>query len=149
LRPAIVVQDDDPIAPTGGAVMVDRLQLSALEELGQAPARFEMLPAQGEEPVDDRALAHLQMVVANKLRRGEPFFFTWKDDPSIGHGRTAVWVHPACNMVFTYHGGRRPPLNRIWIEALSQLANTPAGLRLIPEPSQVDEMQLDDGSHLP
>ena len=51
-------------------------------------------------------------------------------------------------MVFTYHGGRRPPLNRIWIEALSQLANTPAGLRLIPEPSQIDEMQFDEGGHL-
>lgn len=98
--------------------------------------------------LDDRALAHLQMVVANKLRRGEPFYFTWKDDPSIGHGRTSVWVHPGCNMVFTYHGGRRPPLNRVWIEALSQLANTPAGLRLIPEPAQVDEMQFDDSGHV-
>ena len=98
--------------------------------------------------LDDRALAHLQMVVANKLRRGEPFYFTWKDDPSIGHGRTSVWVHPGCNMVFTYHGGRRPPLNRVWIEALSQLANTPAGLRLIPEPAQVDEMQFDDSGHI-
>ena len=25
---------------------------------------------------DDRILAHLQVVIGNKLRRGEPFFFT-------------------------------------------------------------------------
>lgn len=97
---------------------------------------------------DDRALAHLQMVVANKLRRGEPFYFTWKDDPSVGHGRTSVWLHSASTLVFKYHGGRRPPLNRLWVEALSQLANTPGGLRMISEPAQMVAMDVDEGAHL-
>lgn len=84
--------------------------------------------------MDDRALAHVQMVIANKLRRGEPFFFTWKDDAASGQGRTAVWIHPGCNLVFAFRGSGRPPLNRTWLEALNQLANTPGGLRMIPEP---------------
>ncbi|WP_424936015.1 MULTISPECIES: hypothetical protein [Bacteria] len=98
---------------------------------------------------DDRELAHLQMVIANKLRRGEPFYFTWTDDPSIGYGRTSVWLHPSSTLVFKFHGSRRPPLNRLWVDALSHLANTPAGLRLIPEPAKVVEMQVDDNGMIP
>ena len=36
---------------------------------------------------DDRVLAHLQLVIGTKLRRGEGFFLNWKDDPSVGDGR--------------------------------------------------------------
>ena len=43
---------------------------------------------------EDRLLAHLQLVIGAKMRRGESFHFTWKDDPSIGDGRTTVWIHP-------------------------------------------------------
>ena len=39
-----------------------------------------------EIDIDDRAMAHLQAVVATKLRRGEGFFINWKDDPSVGDG---------------------------------------------------------------
>ncbi|PJI51648.1 ATP-dependent DNA ligase, partial [Methylobacterium radiotolerans] len=37
--------------------------------------------------VEDRALRHLQLVMTAKLRRGEPFPYTWKEDASIGGGR--------------------------------------------------------------
>ena len=57
---------------------------------------------------EDRLLAHLQVVVGNKLRRGEPFYFVWKDDLSTGGGRTSVWVHPRANLVFKFSGGRPP-----------------------------------------
>ena len=33
---------------------------------------------------DDRVLAHLQTVIAAKIRRGESFMFTWIDDDSTG-----------------------------------------------------------------
>jgi hypothetical protein len=83
--------------------------------------------------VDDRVLAHLQVVIANKLRRGEPFHFTWRDDVSTGGGRTTVWVHPRSNLVFTYAGGRLPQLNRAWLDALMMAANSLAGLSVVPE----------------
>lgn len=84
---------------------------------------------------EDRLLAHLQVVVGNKLRRGEPFSFVWKDDISTGGGRTSVWVHPRANLVFTFHGGRPPALNRAWLEALMTTANSPTGLYVVPEPA--------------
>jgi hypothetical protein len=83
---------------------------------------------------DDRILAHLQMVIGAKLRRNESFYFTWKDDTSIGDGRTAIWIHPALPLAFKFFGGRAPTLNREWVEQLMLQANTPAGLILIPEP---------------
>lgn len=83
---------------------------------------------------EDRALAHLQIAMISKLRRGEPFNFTWKDDASIGDGRTSVWIHPAANLVFKFHGSRRPALNPAWVDALSYTANQPGGLYLVPEP---------------
>lgn len=86
--------------------------------------------------IDDRSLAHLQVVIANKLRRNESFVFTWRDDVSVGNGRTSVWLHPAVALAFKYYGGRHPRLNRAWIEALAMTANAPTGLYLVPEPPE-------------
>jgi hypothetical protein len=33
--------------------------------------------------IEDRALAHLHVVIGTKLRRGEPFYFSWRDDSFI------------------------------------------------------------------
>lgn len=85
--------------------------------------------------IDDRTLHHLQVVVTTKLRRGEPFLFTWKDDTSIGGGRSTVWLHPGCNLVFSYSGGRVPDLNRQWVEVLASTANAPSGLYVVREPA--------------
>lgn len=84
---------------------------------------------------EDRLLAHIQVVVGNKLRRGEPFYFSWKDDQSVGGGRTTVWMHPAASFVFKFSGGRAPALNRTWLEALMHTANGSAGLHVVPEPA--------------
>lgn len=83
---------------------------------------------------DDRTLAHLQTVITAKLRRGESFTLTWKDDVSIGDGRTTVWLHPGCGLVFKFYGSRQPALNRAWLEALTYTANSPTGLYVVPEP---------------
>jgi hypothetical protein len=83
---------------------------------------------------EDRLLLHVQTVIGSKLRRGEPFYFTWRDDSSLGNGRTTVWVHPRCSLVYKYYGSRRPNLNPAWIEVLAYTANSPAGLHVVPEP---------------
>ena len=85
---------------------------------------------------DDRTLAHLQLVIGAKLRRGEPFHFTWKDDASIGNGRTSVWLHPRSSLVYKFYGGRNPRLNPAWIDALAYTANSPGGLYVVPEPAE-------------
>ncbi|KFF58848.1 ATP-dependent DNA ligase [Cryobacterium sp. MLB-32] len=84
---------------------------------------------------DDRVLAHIQLVIGTKLRRGESFYFSWRDDPLAGGGRSTVWLHPGIPLTFKYFGSRVPSLNREWVEALSLSANSSAGLQVIPEPT--------------
>ncbi|QAY61392.1 ATP-dependent DNA ligase [Microbacterium protaetiae] len=84
--------------------------------------------------IEDRALAHLQVVILDKLRRAESFAFSWREDTSIGDGRTTVWVNAASALVFKYHGSRSPQLDPDWLEALASVANSPSGLRLVPQP---------------
>ena len=85
--------------------------------------------------IEDRALTHIQLVMTAKLRRGEPFSFSWKEDISVGGGRTTVWVHAGSSLVFKYFGSRQPAINRGWIDALAFTANSPSGMYLTPEPS--------------
>ena len=87
--------------------------------------------------IEDRALAHLQMVIGTKLRRGEAFHFTWREDASLGDGRTSVWMHASIPVVYRFSGSRRPQLNTEWLEALTYTANSPGGLHLVPEPQPV------------
>ncbi|NYE21485.1 ATP-dependent DNA ligase [Microbacterium immunditiarum] len=97
---------------------------------------------------DDRVLAHLQLVIGSKLRRGEGFHFTWRDDPSIGDGRTTIWIHPQASLVYKFYGSRKPALNRAWIDALSFTANSPTGLYVVPEPAEsADGRMLTDEAH--
>jgi hypothetical protein len=83
---------------------------------------------------DDRALAHLQIVIGSKLRRGESFFFSWKDHIDVGDGRSSIWIDRAIPMYFKYSGGKNPLINRGWLEALTNSANSGQGLVFTPEP---------------
>ena len=83
---------------------------------------------------DDRTLFHLQMVIGTKLRRGEPFSFSWREDVSVGGGRTSVWIHPRSALVYKFYAAHRGGLNPQWIDALMYTANSPGGLHLVPEP---------------
>ncbi|PYY35626.1 ATP-dependent DNA ligase [Curtobacterium sp. MCPF17_046] len=88
---------------------------------------------------DDRLLTHLQIVIGMKLRRGESFMFSWKDDVELGDGRTAIWLDRSMPLVFRYSGGRVPAVNRAWVEALGLTAGSSAGLRIVPEPTDSGE----------
>ena len=90
---------------------------------------------------DDRVLAHLQIVIGNKLRRSESFFFTWRDDLATGGGRNSVWLHSAASIVFSFHGSRPPRINRAWLDALMYQANSPGGLQVVPEPAETEAVR--------
>ena len=81
--------------------------------------------------IDDRVLAHLQVVVINKLRRRESFTFTWDD----GAQEAVCWVGPSIPLEFVYSGNRRPLLNREWLELMAMSANANSGLFVMPEPA--------------
>jgi hypothetical protein len=84
---------------------------------------------------DDRVLAHLKVVILAKLRRQESFTFSWEYTSAQGSGHSSIWLHPAIPLQFDFYGKKDPTLNRLWLEEMVQLANTPSGLRIIPEPS--------------
>lgn len=80
--------------------------------------------------VDDRTLAHLEIVVLAKLRRHEALSLAL---PAPTGGRTTVWLSPASTLLFRYDAGGHD-INRAWLEELMDAANTAAGLRIVPEP---------------
>ena len=87
----------------------------------------------GGSPIefDDRTLAHLQIVIGSKLRRGESFYFSW---PARDGGRTTIWLHPTLSLRYDYTTNEMPALNRAWVDRLAERAYTPGGLVLLAEP---------------
>ena len=73
--------------------------------------------------IDDRTLAHLRIVVMNKLRRTEAFMFDV--EVGDGSGRRSFWMHPSVPIQFHFFGSRNPRINRAWIEDLMQAASGP------------------------
>lgn len=97
--------------------------------------------------LDDRVLAHLQLVVSMKLRRGENFFVSWRNPPSIGSGRQSVWIDNGQHLAFEYSGGRIPHVNKHWVETLAASASTNFGLQITDEEGELlnDPHQASDG----
>lgn len=69
-----------------------------------------------------------------KMRRGESFHLSWHDDPSIGNGRTILWVHPEMSVVCKLTQAVES-IDREWLELLIVAANSVAGLSPIQDPA--------------
>jgi len=91
---------------------------------------------------DDRVLAHLQIVIGAKVRRGESTLFSWRDSAASGDGRTTVWLHPLADLTFKYYGHRPSTINTAWVEAMMLEANKPSGLQLTAEPATNGEVPV-------
>lgn len=85
--------------------------------------------------IDDRTLAHLRIVVMNKLRRSDSFMFDV--DQADGSGRRSYWMHSGVPLQFQFSGSRQPRINRTWIEELMEAASGPNGLTILPEPAEM------------
>jgi hypothetical protein len=100
-------------------------------EYGTPPSRVE---------IDDRTLAHLQIVITSKFRRDERFTLTLDAEAERGRGRLAVWLHPTIPLQFSYAGSRQPAINPAWLEALMARANT-GNLVIVPEPEPASDTE--------
>lgn len=90
-------------------------------------------------PFEDRVLAHLQVVITARFRRGEGFLLTIEAD-ELGGRRTELWLHPTIPARYEYDEAERPALNPNWLRELSAASNGRLGLHLVPEPaSSADE----------
>ncbi|MCK6079404.1 ATP-dependent DNA ligase [Microbacterium sp. EYE_5] len=84
--------------------------------------------------IEDRPLVHVETAIETKLRRGEPFMFTWKVDMAAGSGRNSVWVNRNSMLVFKYRTPQRE-INGAWVNALLATANSPTGMHIVKEPA--------------
>lgn len=83
--------------------------------------------------IEDRALAHLKVVIATKLRRNESFTLSWRHSEGEGTGRSTIWLHPSIPLRFTFDAPEAPQLNPKWIQDLMQSASSTGGISLIEE----------------
>lgn len=90
-------------------------------------------PQQRDIEIDDRALAHLKIVILSKLRRNESFAFSWENGAEHGSGRHTIWLNPTIPIEFQFLGNRPPSLNRAWLSALNTGIER-GDLHLVPEP---------------
>ncbi len=90
--------------------------------------------AEARVAVEDRALAHLKVVIVTKFRRSEAFLFSWNVPAELGSGRGSLWLHPSIPLRFEFGGARPSTLNRAWLEEMTLAASTSAGLAIGDEP---------------
>ena len=80
--------------------------------------------------VDDVLLRHLELVFTAKLRRNESFLLSWEDNPSVGDGRSAVWIHPAIELHYKYRHGKTVEIDRELLEELTRASASNGGLNI-------------------
>ncbi len=90
-------------------------------------------------PIEDRALAHLKVAIATKLRRNESFTLSWRDPENGEHGRETIWLHPSIPLRFVFDDPEPPQLNVKWIEQLMMSANSSGGITLTDEVLELPE----------
>ncbi len=85
--------------------------------------------------VDDRVLAHLQIVVIDKLRRQEKFVLNLMS----GQALVTMWLNCYTPVQFVFEGNRPPRINNAWIELLAGEVGLTGVLQVLPEPSELQQ----------
>ena len=80
--------------------------------------------------IPDHVLAHVKVVAATKLRRGECFMLTWRHRQDGVQGRTSVWMQPAIPLRFVFDGPEPEALDREYLRALADEAMSSRGIVL-------------------
>jgi len=83
--------------------------------------------------IDDRALAHLKVVIAGKLRRGESFTVSWRHPGDQPRGRSTIWLHPSIPLRFVFDDPEPAVLSRQWLEELASSAHSSGGIMLVAD----------------
>ncbi len=92
------------------------------------------------DPIDmpDRLLAHVKVVTATKLRRGESFTLSWRHPEGVPAGRTTIWMQPAIPLRFVFDQPEPEVLEPAILKQLAEGANSAAGLLI-----DLDEFEAD------
>lgn len=97
---------------------------------------------------DDRVLAHLQAVIATKLRRREGFLLLWVDSSGVSDGTLrSIWLDPSISIQFVFTHPKLPELNREWLTILTERANSNSGLLLEDELRAEIRQEVPEGTY--
>ncbi|SDQ04876.1 hypothetical protein [Leucobacter chromiiresistens] len=77
---------------------------------------------------NDRLLAHMQVVIVQKIMREESFLMAWKNGTSAGEGRTAIWIAPSTRLTFSFEESEMPDMDEEWLQRLGESANSNTGM---------------------
>nr|WP_186807483.1 ATP-dependent DNA ligase [Microbacterium testaceum] len=78
--------------------------------------------------IDDRILAHLRIVVMNKLRRNEGFMLQLPVNEGVR--QASLWIHASNALVMQFYGGREPAIDRALVDQMMHDASGADGLTL-------------------
>lgn len=94
--------------------------------------------------IEDRALAHLKIVIATKLRRNESFTVSWTHPEDQPGGRSTIWLHPSIPLRFVFEDAEPPELSRSWIEDLANSAHSSGGISMVAEHFEITDTDIED-----
>ena len=80
--------------------------------------------------IDDRALAHLKVVISTKLRRHESFTLSWQHPEDQAGSRSTIWLAASIPLRFVFEDPEPAELSREWMEELVNAANSSGGITL-------------------
>lgn len=83
--------------------------------------------------VEDRALAHLKVLIATKLRRGESFTLSWPHPEGQPSARSTIWLSPAVELRFVFDHPEPPEIDRSHLANLARTAYSAGGIQLTSE----------------
>lgn len=95
--------------------------------------------------IEDRALAHLKVVIATKLRRGESFTLSWRHPEEQARGRSTIWLHPSIPLRFVFDDPEPTEISRAWIEDLANSASSSGGITLVAEHFDTEPVDTEEG----
>jgi hypothetical protein len=83
-----------------------------------------------DRPIEmpDALLAHVKVVIATKLRRGESFTLSWRHPEGETAGRSTLWLQPAIPMRFVFSSAEAERLDPVFLRDLANAANSAGGL---------------------
>lgn len=85
-----------------------------------------------EQPIElpDRLLAHVKVVVATKLRRGESFTMSWQHPEGTEKGRSTLWLQPSIPLRFVFDSPEPETLDGAYLKELAHAAGSTAGMMI-------------------
>lgn len=84
--------------------------------------------------VEDRVLAHLQVVVNAKLKRNSSFMLTLRDTSQYSDSSAAMWISRGIPLYFSFDSARGVEISEQWVRQLLLAADSTGGLHLGAEP---------------